>query len=549
MTDMVKTVVVTATQKKTSTPRIPKPAFKVITDSVTGDKMLENLDASLLAHLQEATDDLDSLYDNNPRIPVESLFQELADLKAYVINHPNKKLNQLISYLESSHTEQIARLQNMLQKGVVSFGGLRLLLKPCTDVVMGTEMQLGAKVVRTRHVESFMASWLQVEFEYISSNGREFKSKTDEIRLVAYSGVKNISDLPVRPVSDTDMQALTARGKIYQQIALGSHYKEFVGQMEVIKWWNYAPLRATGRCMVDIATYNQFNGHERYNRDSEDERIVTLTPDQLWRTEPYVFGFSFVTKQWGRFPVSQISDIEFRSNAYDQLVLDTDKKDLIRALVQDNSSGFSDIISGKGGGCIFLLHGEPGVGKTLTAEAVSELLQRPLYSVSVGELGTDPASMEKNLRKILDTAQIWNAVILLDEADIFLEKRQSGDILRNACVGVMLRLLEYHQGVMFLTTNRVNDFDQAFYSRISMALKYDALSSEARAQIWNNLLAAAGITGVNTQELSVHPLNGRQIKNTIRMAQSLARQNGVTVSYEQIVQCIDVSRQFVENVG
>jgi len=38
---------------------------------------------------------------------------------------------------------------------------------------------------------------------------------------------------------------------------------------------------------------------------------------------------------------------------------------------------------------IFLLHGPPGVGKTLTAEATAETLKKPLYTVNVGELGTE----------------------------------------------------------------------------------------------------------------------------------------------------------------
>src|SRR4051812_31264977 len=100
---------------------------------------------------------------------------------------------------------------------------------------------------------------------------------------------------------------------------------------------------------------------------------------------------------------------------------------------------FSKRCSGKGGGMILLLHGPPGCGKTLTAEAIAETLHRPLYSVSVGELGTDTATLETKLRDILDIASVWNSVILLDEADIFLDKRSDNDIERNSMVGIFLR--------------------------------------------------------------------------------------------------------------
>jgi SpoVK/Ycf46/Vps4 family AAA+-type ATPase len=319
--------------------------------------------------------------------------------------------------------------------------------------------------------------------------------------------------------------------------------------MDVKKWSYWTPMRATGRIMVDLTTYDQFQDGGRMRRNSENNTMATIPADQLWMTDPYVQGFSFMAKQWGRFAVSDITDIEFRTEAYDQLVMDPEKKAMIRALVEDNSGGFSDIISGKGGGCIFLLHGDPGVGKTLTAESVSELLQRPLYSVAVGELGTDTAQLEKSLRQILDVAQIWNAVILIDEADIFLEKRGHGDIMRNSCVSVFLRLTEYHQDVMFLTTNRVTEFDPAFYSRISVALKYDKLTPLNRRQVWQNLLSASGMpTNIDVDKLCVHEINGRQIKNSIRLARSLAKSQGVEVSTEHLEQVLLMSAQFLEDI-
>jgi hypothetical protein len=59
------------------------------------------------------------------------------------------------------------------------------------------------------------------------------------------------------------------------------------------------------------------------------------------------------------------------------------------------------------------------------------------------------------LQKILDICHAWGAILLLDEADVFLEKRNMHDIHRNALVSIFLRQLEYFQGILFLTTNRV----------------------------------------------------------------------------------------------
>ena len=88
-------------------------------------------------------------------------------------------------------------------------------------------------------------------------------------------------------------------------------------------------------------------------------------------------------------------------------------------------------------------------------------------------------------------ASRWKAVLLLDEADVLLEQRSSHDIHRNALVCVFLRTLEYYQGMMFLTTNRVEQIDDAIASRIHFKLKYDKLNLEQRANVWRYFLGTA----------------------------------------------------------
>jgi hypothetical protein len=86
----------------------------------------------------------------------------------------------------------------------------------------------------------------------------------------------------------------------------------------------------------------------------------------------------------------------------------------------------------------------------------------------VFELGINAKELETNLIEILDIASQWWAVLLLDEAAIYMEKRSSkGDPKRTAMTAIFLRLLEYYHGVLFLTTNRVASFDDAFCSHTS----------------------------------------------------------------------------------
>ncbi|KAG8427502.1 hypothetical protein J3459_006679 [Metarhizium acridum] len=82
----------------------------------------------------------------------------------------------------------------------------------------------------------------------------------------------------------------------------------------------------------------------------------------------------------------------------------------------------------------------------------------------------------------------WNAVILLDEAGVFMTCRNPGDIVRNELVSIFLSELEYFQGIIFLTTNLYETIDTAFRSRVSLHLLFPALSKEAREKEWRRFL-------------------------------------------------------------
>ncbi|KAH8596023.1 hypothetical protein B0O99DRAFT_511005 [Bisporella sp. PMI_857] len=293
-------------------------------------------------------------------------------------------------------------------------------------------------------------------------------------------------------------------------------------------------------------------------RDEESAKsIPTFTDDEYLIASSLVLGFSFGEKLWLEFTVSGVKEIVWNEGAYDSLVLPEDTKAIVKALVESHkyhpAKSIDDVIQGKGKGLVAVLHGPPGTGKTLTAEGISELLKCPLYMVSAGELGTNPSVLEHELQKILDVAHAWGAVLLLDEADVFLEARTTHDIHRNALVSIFLRLLEYFQGILFLTTNRVATFDDAFQSRIHVAIRYGELSIEARKQVFKMFIEKVRImegiktmpfTEENYNDLARNSLNGRQIKNTVRTAQALAVNNGEPLSMTHIRRVLDVSKAF-----
>lgn len=179
------------------------------------------------------------------------------------------------------------------------------------------------------------------------------------------------------------------------------------------------------------------------------------------------------------------------------------------------------------------------------AECVSEITERPLYPISSGDLGTTGPDLDKSLKSILNLAERWKAVALIDEADIFLETRAPRDVERNTLVSVFLRLLEYYSGILILTTNRVTFFDEAFQSRIHCPLRFGDLPKQSRQQIWKNFLApligdgSACLSEDDFDALSDTPLNGRQIKNTVSTSASLAKYKGTVLDVEQLEQVSD----------
>lgn len=447
---------------------------------------------------------------------------------------------EFFEFMEEMRSQRIAMLKEMSDKGEWTFEDLPAFYE---DKMIAFKDEVGQLVVGKVTSVELRHTWTGVryhiiQFVVISMIGNKPMRSTMSKIVLSYEGTMKVADLAVQLATPEQVAMAVARGRtIFEKFGGKRHFVEVSGQLYRAGWGGIRSFRTDGRVMIDPVSWIRMEQNTwrdcRYGlgmNGEEEFESTTISDDDYAIVVPWLGGFSFRLKAWGMFRFEDVSEIKWRSDAYQRLVLDPKKKEMVRALVEYSGVSFGDVVEGKSGGCIFLLHGEPGQGKTLTAEVVAELLKRPLYSISVGELGTHPDMLEKRLREILDLAHGWNAVILLDEADIFLERRTSDDILRNAMVGVFLRLLEYHPGVLFLTTNRVKDIDPAFFSRISMAMSFDGGSREKREAIWRNLLGAAGVDlagdGDPFYQLSLFDLNGRQIKNVIRATQTLVLADG-----------------------
>lgn len=465
----------------------------------------------------------------------------------------------LVEKATEYHKAAKEQITAKIASGLVEFEDIPFLFEEGHEVATNHGGEFVSGIVETVELKSsFFSTYYQIGLKVISNVSGEVQDLTYKTAIMAFRGQKSLSRLPVHHINEAEKALLSERGETFRKYATGIHYVHYKGQLTQSSYWSERNFRADGRVVIDIGSFQQIENDQleqeksqsgietadRYDRANSVPTSIELHDEDLWRTYPYLYGFSFKAKQWGRMAVKGLSEIAWREDAWDKLVLPAEEKELIKAIVEFQGDTFSDIVDEKGGGSIFLLHGPPGQGKTLSAETIAEILKRPLYAVSVGELGVSPEDLEERLRTILDLATVWNAVLLLDEADIFLEARTDQDVVRNALVGVFLRLTEYFQGVLFLTTNRVKNIDAAFYSRISIALSYPSADIEKRRQIWVNLLGSAGLDDKWSDRLAHFEINGRQVKNVIRAGQSLALAKGEEITIDHLIKVIDLTTHF-----
>lgn len=232
--------------------------------------------------------------------------------------------------------------------------------------------------------------------------------------------------------------------------------------------------------------------------DEVDKRIEALAeaiPESLFTRIPvhgYILMFHLELHHHLWVHVDNLQPYTYQPELKDKLVLPQAHTDLIDILTAEMEMLLDDIIDGKSGGTTVLCSGPAGVGKTLTAEVYAEIIGRPLYRVHSGQLGLNVAEMEKNLKDVLIRAQRWGAVMLIDEADVYI-KRRDDNLTMNAVVGVFLRVLEYFNGLLFLTTNRIDDIDEAIISRCIAMVRYQHPDAEERSRIWQVMAQQFGL--------------------------------------------------------
>ena len=498
-----------------------------------------NLDETIINYLKTILDDEDELYNDPVKITPDDLYPHIKTIQNRIETSEDFSLLELADWLRTFYQDKLEQLERMNQDGKINFNNLESIFPigtKCIGKILDQEVGFIVSS-NNRGTDHFGTPIFNLIGRVTFSNGDKFKQIDKTFQIQQFRGAVTVEQLDIRPITEEELQNLTERGRKMIKYGLSATYASYVGSMFRKTQYGIYKFKADGRIMIDPTGFKKNNpSYPLLGSHNNSFDCQSVPDDLLFMCYPFCTGFSFSSKQWGEIYIENVSDISYYDKAFDYLVLEDSIKKMVKALICNSEGVFGDIISGKSKSTIMCLSGPPGTGKTLLSESISEFLHKPLYSISSGELGTSVDILEKKLNEILELAYAWNAIILIDEADIFMEERSTNDIQRNAMVSVFLRLLERYQGIMFLTTNRPDNFDPAFKSRISISIKYKELDKETRFKIWTNLLGASNIFIENEEihELSETQMNGRQIKNAIRMSQCLANDSGSNVTKEVV---------------
>ncbi|KAF3481902.1 uncharacterized protein GIQ15_04661 [Arthroderma uncinatum] len=512
-------------------------------------------------------------------------------------------LDILYPILKEEIMPYIETMKDLTKNKVISFDYLWTIFSPGMEVYTRLDGQDRLmELTDSRYGANMGGEFFALEFRYIDCDGSSFGYVPGSVDIAKFEGVKKLVDLDafpshLHPDVENLVDRLHSRGEKFEQLNGFYHMsysgfytarssrqirKRHVENSRIIidpHTFNIYGTPGPGLGLIESdsdshadsteeellasthnviykATSNTFreyqNALRKYETNSKDDksgRYKTLSPKQRLLCTPVVRGYCLAFKTWAEFYVENVCSIRWSDKAFPRLVLPHGYKEIIRAFVQEQLSRddeFDDIVYGKGLGFIMLLSGEPGVGKTLTAESVAEEMRQPLYLMSASELGETATEVEEALEQVLELTTKWNAILLLDECDMFLEARSTADIRRNRLVSIFLRQLEYYKGVMFLTSNRISDFDPAFESRIHLTIHYPALDIPSRLHVWKTFVQMGEVESLlndkDLETLAKIELNGREIKNIIKTARLLSKQEKAPLAMQHVEMVLKVKK-------
>jgi SpoVK/Ycf46/Vps4 family AAA+-type ATPase len=162
---------------------------------------------------------------------------------------------------------------------------------------------------------------------------------------------------------------------------------------------------------------------------------------------------------------------------YDLAMLNIESRFEIERIVQ--------ALKARGHGTL-CFYGAPGTGKTALAEHIARSLDKPLLVKQASDLMSKfVGETEQNMAAMFREAEYEKAILLLDEADSFLQDRRGAQRTYEVTeVNEMLQGMERFAGIFVCTTNLMDRIDQAALRRFTFKIKFLPLAAAQRERMF-----------------------------------------------------------------
>lgn len=279
-----------------------------------------------------------------------------------------------------------------------------------------------------------------------------------------------------------------------------------------------------------------------FRRRPEDENTAFLyCPARVW-------AFSLRFRTWELVSHDHLERVLRDGSFETELFMDKGRKETLNDIVSaymdadGKFMGNDEALGRKGRGLNVLLEGSPGTGKTLTAECISRKFGVPLYTLSCGDLGLQPDVLDQRLLETFTRAANWNAMVLLDDVDIYGHERSAHPHTRSVLVPTFLRHLEYSECLTFISMDFSEEPDNVLQSRIHVVVPFPRFTYPQQVEIWQRFIGNLNLEPMDAYRLldfiqndlkgldeGKHKrMNAWQIRNCIDVALALARKDPET---------------------
>lgn len=333
---------------------------------------------------------------------------EKLDERRITTNDPDERmhLNFLFEFMTHEIGDERQKLMDMVRQSHVTFRTAWFVFRPgelLYHPFKGHAWILRCK--RTVYEENMKKGpYLEIHCTYTDHDGN--KAGRASFTLTLYQKEKFggdqavlITNLPIFPLSlarkdDDQLKEVKKRGERFLSLkdstivayngttqylreAEDTYYHPQMADFDPV----WLPYTESGRLILDRKSFHEDMWCEHEFGVEEGKVDTLLCP-------PYTYAFSIAHKRWCRPLVDELTDVSWKQNVWDSLVISDSERQVLRALItsHDYPEDARDQTQLKGKGLVILLHGSPGSGKTLTAETAAEGCRRALVCTSLGEL-------------------------------------------------------------------------------------------------------------------------------------------------------------------